>query len=57
MYSDIIRQVNSKTGGWKKARKYLLTMASLHRYSANCSYGYVRQFNNKIANEIERSIK
>jgi len=57
MYNDIIRQVNNKVGGWQKARKYLLTMASLHRYTANVSGGFVRKFNNDVATHIERSIK
>jgi len=57
MYNDIIRQVNNKVGDWQKARKYLLTMASLHRYTANVSGGFVRKFNNDVATHIERSIK
>ena len=57
MYTDIINQVKFKKGNWRKAKVCLNRLISSHRYSAMISKGYIRQYNNQMANMIEQEIK
>ena len=56
MYQDFLNQIKSRKGNYQKAEQFIKRVISQHRYSAQISHGYLRSYNNQIANQLEKEL-
>lgn len=56
IYQDFLNQIKFRKGNYQKAEQFIKRMISTHRYSANVSHGFIRSYNNQIANQLEKEL-
>lgn len=56
MYQDFFNQIKLRKGSYEKAEQFIKRVISQHRYSAQISNGYLRNYNNQIANQLEKQL-
>ena len=56
LYQDFFNQIKFQKGNYQKAEQFIKRVISQHRYSAQISYGYLRNYNNQIANQLEKQL-